>query len=77
MSLTLRFAAEYKLTVMMITHNMKDALERGNRLLMMDGGEIILDIGAEEKAKLSTADIIKRFKDIKQKELANDELLLG
>ncbi|MDR2768537.1 MAG: ATP-binding cassette domain-containing protein [Treponema sp.] len=77
MRLTLRFAVEYKLTVMMITHNMKDALERGNRLLMMDGGDIILDIGAEEKAKLSTADIIKRFRAIKQKDLASDELLLG
>jgi putative ABC transport system ATP-binding protein len=77
MRLTLRFASEYKLTVMMITHNMKDALETGSRLLMMDGGEIILDIGAEEKARLSTADIIRRFKDIKKKELSNDEMLLG
>ena len=77
MRLTLRFAREYKLTVMMITHNMKDALETGNRLLMMDGGEIILDIGADEKARLSTADIIQRFKDIKKKELSNDEMLLG
>jgi putative ABC transport system ATP-binding protein len=77
MRLTLRFASEYRLTVMMITHNMKDALETGSRLLMMDGGEIILDIGAEEKARLSTADIIRRFKDIKKKELSNDEMLLG
>jgi putative ABC transport system ATP-binding protein len=77
MALTLRFAQEYKLTVMMVTHNMKDALETGNRLLMMDGGEIIMDIGAEEKAKLSTAGLIQRFRDIKKKELTNDEMLLG
>jgi putative ABC transport system ATP-binding protein len=77
MDLTLRFAAEYRLTVMMITHNMAHALEFGNRLLMMDGGEIILDIDADEKAKLSTADIVKRFKDIKKQELANDKMLLG
>ncbi|MDR1143413.1 MAG: ATP-binding cassette domain-containing protein [Spirochaetaceae bacterium] len=77
MNLTLRFAREYKLTVMMITHNMKDALETGNRLLMMDGGEIILDIGQAEKSKLKTADIIRRFKDIKKKELDSDEMLLG
>jgi putative ABC transport system ATP-binding protein len=77
MRLTLRFAKEFNLTVMMVTHNMKDALETGNRLLMMDGGEIILDIGAEEKARLSTADIIRRFKDIKKKDLSNDEMLLG
>jgi putative ABC transport system ATP-binding protein len=62
---------------MMVTHNMKDALETGNRLLMMDSGEIIMDIGAEEKAKLSTAGLIQRFRDIKKKELTNDEMLLG
>ncbi|GHV75844.1 ABC transporter ATP-binding protein [Spirochaetia bacterium] len=77
MDLTLRFAADYRLTVMMITHNMAHALEAGNRLLMMDGGEIILDIDAAEKAKLSTGDIVQRFKDIKNRELANDEMLLG
>jgi putative ABC transport system ATP-binding protein len=77
MELTLRFAKEFHLTVMMITHNMNQALEAGNRLLMMDGGEIILDIDAEEKSKLSTKDIIQRFKDIKKKELANDEMLLN
>jgi putative ABC transport system ATP-binding protein len=77
MGLTLGFAQEYKLTVMMVTHNMKDALETGNRLLMMDGGEIIMDISAEEKSKLSTAGLIQRFRDIKKKELVNDEMLLG
>jgi putative ABC transport system ATP-binding protein len=77
MELTLRFAGEYHLTVMMITHNMTQALEFGSRLLMMDGGEIILDINAAEKAKLSTKDVIQRFRDIKKKELANDEMLLG
>ena len=77
MALTLRFATEYHLTVMMITHNMKDALETGSRLLMMDEGEIIMDIGAEEKAKLTTAGLIQRFRDIKKKELTNDELLLA
>jgi hypothetical protein len=45
--------------------------------VMMDCGEIILDIDAAEKAKLSTADIVRRFKSIKKKELANDEILLG
>jgi putative ABC transport system ATP-binding protein len=77
MGLTRRFAAEYRLTVMMITHNMAQALEYGNRLLMMDSGEIILDIDAEEKSKLTTAGIVQRFRDIKKRELANDELLLS
>jgi putative ABC transport system ATP-binding protein len=44
---------------------------------MMDAGEIILDIDAQEKAKLTTADIVRRFKDIKKQELANDEMLLA
>jgi putative ABC transport system ATP-binding protein len=77
MNLTLRFADEYGLTVMMITHNMAHALKYGNRLLMMDSGEIILDIGKDEKDKLTTTDIVKRFRDIKKNELANDELLLS
>jgi putative ABC transport system ATP-binding protein len=77
LDLTCRFAADYHLTVMMITHNMSQALDAGNRLLMMDSGEIILDIDAAEKAKLTTADIIQRFRDIKKQELSNDEMLLG
>jgi putative ABC transport system ATP-binding protein len=77
MNLTLRFAAEYGLTVMMITHNMAQALETGNRLLMMDGGEIILDIDQAEKSRLSAAGVVQRFKDIKNRELSNDEMLLG
>jgi putative ABC transport system ATP-binding protein len=77
MELTLRFALEYHLTVMMITHNMAHALEAGNRLLMMDGGEIILDIDAAEKAKLTTGDIVQRFHDIKKQELVNDKMLLS
>ncbi|MDR0644841.1 MAG: ATP-binding cassette domain-containing protein [Treponema sp.] len=76
MRLTLRFAKEYSLTVMMITHNMAQALEYGNRLLMMDAGEVILDIDQQEKAKLTLADVVQRFRDIKKRELANDELLL-
>ncbi|MDR1868263.1 MAG: ATP-binding cassette domain-containing protein [Treponema sp.] len=76
MELTLRFASEYHLTVMMITHNMSHALQFGNRLLMLDAGEIIFDIGQTEKAKLKTADIVQRFKAIKRRELDNDEMLL-
>jgi len=76
MELTLRFAREYSLTVMMVTHNMDQALEMGNRLLMMDGGEIILDLGAEEKAKLTTAGLVERFRSIRNREFVHDEMLL-
>ena len=77
MTLTLRFALEYKLTVMMITHNISHALEYGNRLLMMDGGEVILNICEEEKAKLTTDGVVQRFRDIKKRELASDKMLLS
>jgi putative ABC transport system ATP-binding protein len=60
----------------MITHNMAHALKFGNRLLRMDAGKIILDLNAEEKAKFTTADIVRQFQAIKHQELANDEMLL-
>lgn len=76
MNLTEKFAKEYKLTVMMITHNMQHALQYGNRLLMMDSGQIVLDIGSDEKSQLTIDGVVQRFRDIKKKELANDQLLL-
>lgn len=76
MKLTRQFAEEYNLTVMMVTHNMKHALEYGNCLLMMDGGEIILDVKGQEKADLTMDDIVERFKQIKKKELSNDQMML-
>ena len=76
MKLTLRFAQEYGLTVMMITHNMQQALEYGNRLLMMDGGEVILDIGREEKEKLTLDALIQKFREIKKRDLNSDRILL-
>lgn len=76
MNLTKKFAQEYNLTVMMITHNMQHALDYGTRLLMMDSGEIILDVDKEEKQKLKMEDIISRFKEIKKHSLSNDQMLL-
>ncbi len=76
MELTQKFATEQKLTVMMITHNMSHALEYGNRLIMMDAGNILLDIAEEEKSKLTMDDIIQRFKQIKNSDLTSDRILL-
>ncbi len=76
MKLTRQFAQEYNLTVMMITHNMKHALNYGNRLIMMDSGEIILDIKGKEKANLTMDNIVERFKQIKNKEFSNDQMML-
>lgn len=76
MNLTRKFAEEYKLTVMMITHNMQHALDYGNRLLMMDGGEIILDISGEEKSRLTMEDLISKFRRIKNHSINSDQMLL-
>ena len=77
MNLTREFATEQNLTVLMITHNMKHALETGNRLLIMDAGEIVLDIGGAEKSGLTLADLQERFRAVKHKEIASDEMLLS
>ena len=77
MRLTRRFAEEYGLTVMMITHNMQQALDYGNRLLMMDGGEVILDIGREEKEKLTMDSLVQKFRAIKKRDLNSDRILLS
>ena len=76
MNLTRNFADRYGLTVMMITHNMTHAIEYGNRLLMMDSGEVVFDIGDGEKSKLTIDGVVQRFRDIKKKELVNDQMLL-
>ncbi len=76
MNLTRSFAERYKLTVMMITHNMQHAIEYGNRLLMMDSGQIVMDIDHGEKSRLTIDGIVQRFRDIKKHQLDNDQLLL-
>jgi len=77
MELTRKFAKEYNLTVMMVTHNMQQALDYGSRLLMMDGGEIILDVDEEKKSALTMEDIVDQFKKIKNRSLDNDQMLLS
>ena len=64
------------LTCLMITHNMKSALELGNRTLMMDGGRIILDISGKEREKMTVQDLLDRFKDISGKMFDNDRMML-
>ena len=65
------------LTTIMITHNMSDALRVGNRLIMMNNGKIVLDVSGEEKARLTTADLLEKFKISAGEELANDRILLS
>lgn len=65
------------LTTLMITHNMKDAIVHGNRLIMMMDGNIILDIKGEEKKKLTVEDLIHKFEEASGEEFASDKALLG
>ena len=72
-----KIIAEHHLTTMMVTHNMKDAIAHGNRLIMMYDGRIILDIGGEEKKKLTVEDLLQKFTQASGDELNNDRMLLS
>ena len=61
----------------MVTHNMKDAIVHGNRLIMLDAGRVILDIRGEEKQKLTVPDLLARFSQASGEELENDRMLLA
>ena len=77
LQLTKDIVAERGITCLMITHNMKQALELGNRTLMMDSGNIVLDIEGEERAGLSVEDLLVRFQENAKKALDNDRILLS
>ena len=66
-----------KLTALMITHNMRDAIKYGNRLIMMNNGQIIYDVRGEEKKKLKVADLLAKFEEASGQELSNDRMLLS
>ncbi len=65
------------LTTLMITHNMKDAIAHGNRLIMMNSGKIVLDISGEAKKKLTVEDLLEQFTKVSGSEFANDRMILG
>ena len=72
-----KIIAENHLTAMMVTHNMKDAIVHGNRLIMMHEGKVILNISGEEKKKLTVEDLLHQFEKVSGEELANDKALLS
>ncbi len=76
-ALTDRFIGEYGLTALMVTHNMQQAIDHGNRLVMMDRGEIILDVSGDEKQSLTVEDLVRRFHEIRGEGFATDEALLN
>ena len=77
LDLSAKIIAEQKLTAMMITHNMKDAIAMGNRLIMMNEGRIVVDVSGEEKKRLTRADLMGLFEKAAGKELTGDRLLLS
>ena len=77
LALTRQIVAEHRITTLMITHNMKNALELGNRTLMMDGGRIVLDVQGEERAGLTVEDLLERFRAGAGHALDNDRILLS
>ena len=72
-----KIIAENHLTAMMVTHNMKDAIVHGNRLIMMHEGKVILNISGEEKKKLTVEDLLHQFEKVSGEEFANDKALLS
>ncbi len=77
LNLTDQIVSENHLTTIMITHNMNDAIKHGNRLIMMNQGKIILDIGGEEKKKLTKEDLLQQFAKLSGASLESDRVLLA
>jgi putative tryptophan/tyrosine transport system ATP-binding protein len=75
--LTKEIVSNYKLTTIMVTHNMQQALDLGNRLIMMDKGQIILEIEEDKKKKLGIEDLLNEFQRIRGRQLASDRALLS
>ena len=71
LQITEEIVARDKLTTLMVTHNMKHAIQYGNRLIMMDAGKVVVDIRGEEKKNLSVRDLLEKFK------IDNDRMLLS
>ena len=77
LEITDRIVTENHLTTLMITHNMRDAIDHGNRLIMMQDGHIIVDVEGEEKKKLTVEDLLKLFAKASGKEFSSDRAILA
>ena len=69
--------SEHRLTTLMVTHNMRDAIEHGNRLIMMNEGRIVLDISGEEKKRLTVDTLLAKFSCAAGEDLLTDRVLIG
>ena len=77
LDLTEQIVAERKLTTLMVTHNMNDAIRLGNRLIMMHEGRVIYDVAGDEKRALTVPDLLQKFEEVSGGQLANDRMLLS
>ena len=77
LDITEKIVARDQLTTLMVTHNMKDAIHIGNRLIMMNEGKVIYDVRGEEKKNLKVADLLKKFEEVSGEDFANDRMLLS
>ena len=77
LELTKQIVADQQITCLMVTHNMRQALELGNRTLMMDGGRIVFDVQGEERSRMTVDDLLEKFRQNAGQELDNDRILLS
>lgn len=77
LEITEKIVSEQNLTTLMITHNMKDAIRFGNRLIMMHEGRIIYDVSGEEKKNLRVSQLLEKFEQVSGEEFANDRMMLA
>lgn len=77
LALSDKIISDHNLTAMMVTHNMKDAIRLGNRLIMMHEGRIIYDVAGEEKKNLQVSDLLAKFEQASGGEFANDRMMLA
>ncbi len=77
LDLTRRIVDQHHITTMMVTHNLQNALDMGNRTLMMDAGGIVLDVGGAERQGMKVPDLLERFRAGAGKSLDNDRILLS
>lgn len=77
LEITEKIVTENNLTTIMITHNMKDAIRLGNRLIMLYDGKVVYDVKGDEKKNLKVADLLEKFEIVSSGEFANDRMLLS
>lgn len=77
MEITKKIVSENRLTTLMITHNIKQAMTTGNRTIMLDAGEIIMDVAGRERAQMSVDDVLEMYSQKKKQEFSNDRMLLN